>query len=103
MSSVANNRPEAAPPGVPCRLEQAVGRRAECTRERCPFWECGGAVVPAGCIFDRVSFDFDRRPGSAEFLLALNARLERPSSAADERQARSLVHALLDDAFGEGQ
>lgn len=90
MSSIA---PRSESAGVLCALEQAIGRAAQCTRERCAFWEPGGAVVPAGCVFDRVPLAFDRRPETVELLLELKAK--------DAPGARSRLYALLSEALDD--
>lgn len=86
-----------------CPLERAIGHSVECTRACCPFWEPGGAVVPAGCVFDRVPIDFNRRRDVTELVLTLKTRLERPSSVKDEQEARSRLSALLHDEFGDDE
>ncbi|MGH3080356.1 MAG: hypothetical protein ACRDNH_04380 [Gaiellaceae bacterium] len=102
MDSVSVDPPKTSSrPGRLCPLEQAIGRSVECPRERCPFWEPGGAVVPAGCLFDRLSIDFGRRRDAAELVLALKARLERPSSDEDERTAWAEVYELIRDGLDQ--
>lgn len=100
MSTTPRDDAKAGPPAGYCPPEEALGRRVVCTRTRCPFWETGGAVVSADCLLDRASVDFDRRPGSAEFVLALRTRLERPASPDEERDARALLDVLVDDLLG---
>lgn len=103
MDSVSVDQPKLAQSRRLCPLERALGRSVECTRERCPFWEAGGAVLPAGCLFDRLSIDFERRPGDAELVLALKARLEHPSPDEDEREAWAQVYALIRDGLDENE
>jgi hypothetical protein len=60
-----------------CRLTLVAEREAEtCTRDACAFWEPGGAVLPGGCIIDRLGTDL-RRDDLAAFLLDIRRRLER--------------------------
>jgi hypothetical protein len=57
----------------------AEGVVEECAPERCGFWEPGGAVVPAGCLIDRLAVDI-RDPGFASSLLSRRRDLEAGSS-----------------------
>jgi hypothetical protein len=57
----------------------AEGVVEECAPERCGFWEPGGAVVPAGCLIDRLGVDI-REPGFASSLLFLRQDLKAGSS-----------------------
>jgi hypothetical protein len=60
-----------------CRLTLVAEGEAEiCARDACAFWEPGGAVVPGGCIVDRLGTDL-RRDDLAAFLLDIRRRLER--------------------------
>jgi hypothetical protein len=56
----------------------AEGVLEECAPERCGFWEPGGAVVPAGCLIDRLAVDI-RDPGFARSLLSRRQNLEAGS------------------------
>jgi hypothetical protein len=59
-----------------CKLRLAAECTVEvCPREACPFWEPGGAVMPGGCIIDRVGTDI-RRPDVAAYLLDVRERVE---------------------------
>ena len=67
-----------------CPLRFAAEGKAEpCPRERCSFWEAGGAVVQGGCLIDRLGVDV-RRADLAAYLLETRERLE---------QARDLTEA----------
>lgn len=68
-----------------CALRLVARAEAEpCSRERCTFWEPGGAVVEAGCLINRLGVDV-RRVDLATYLLEVRERLE---------QARSLSEAV---------
>ena len=57
-------------PGEPktCSLRLAAEQRVEvCPRERCSFWEPGGAVVEGNCLLERLGVDLTR-PGLADYL-----------------------------------
>ena len=45
--------PPAAPAGL-CRLALLAGQGEACPLNACPFWEEGGAVVDAGCLWARL-------------------------------------------------
>jgi hypothetical protein len=71
-------RPETAAMGEPesrdCTLLLAAqGRREPCLRERCAFWEPGGAVVGGACVLERLGLDV--RSGLASYLLEVRERL----------------------------
>jgi hypothetical protein len=69
-----------------CTLRLAAeGRLESCPRERCSFWEPGGAVVPGSCLLERLSVDLSR-PDLARHLLEVREHLE---------QARDLEEAEL--------
>jgi hypothetical protein len=60
-----------------CRLVLvAEGESEICLRDACAFWEPGGAVLPGGCIIDRLGTDI-RQDDLAAFLLDIRRRLER--------------------------
>lgn len=74
-----------------CALRLAAdGQTERCPRERCQYWEPGGAVVEAGCVIDRLAFDV-RRPDIAAYLLETRQRLEEARSA----QCTVDAHALF--------
>jgi hypothetical protein len=59
-----------------CRLRLAAENTVEfCPQELCAFWEPGGAVVPGGCILDRLGTDIRRRDVAA-YLLEVRERVE---------------------------
>jgi hypothetical protein len=78
-----------------CTLRLAARAGTEqCPRERCAFWEPGGAVADAGCLIERLGLDV-RRPELAAYLLELRERLDE---VRDRREAadlhRRLVHRI---------
>ena len=73
-----------------CQLRFAAeGLEELCTGDVCPFWEPGGAVVPGGCIVERLGTDVWRGDVAA-CLLELRVRLERERIAmtSHERSTR---------------
>lgn len=59
-----------------CTLRLAAqGLPEPCSRERCLFWEPGGAVVEGSCVIERLGVDL-RRPDLATYLLETRERLE---------------------------
>ncbi len=65
-----------------CRLRLAAQEKLElCPRDLCAFWEPGGAVLPGGCILDRLGTDIRRRE-VASYLLEVRERVEAARSAA---------------------
>lgn len=68
-----------------CSLRRAAGLIEACTRDDCPFWEPGGAVIESRCVLERLGVDLDT-PGLAEYLLDTRERLEgaRTSEEAEE-------------------
>ena len=81
-----------------CPLHAALGRSKSCPGPRCPFWEEGGAVVPAGCALQRLALDLERRPQLAGALLGVLDKLERSPSREDKEEAYALFHRLVPDA-----
>jgi hypothetical protein len=79
-----------------CSLEAAVGRAEACPEAACPFWEPGGAVLGGRCAFEQLGLSAD--PPLASWLLEIRGRLERASSAEEERAVRSAFHHLLNDS-----
>ena len=70
-----------------CMLRFAgQGLVGACTRERCAFWEPGGAVVAGGCVIERLDVDV-RRPDLAACLLETRARLEQARDLAEAEAA----------------
>jgi hypothetical protein len=78
-----------------CMLRlHAEGQSELCPRERCAFWELGGAVVEGNCVIDRLGADV-RDPAVAGYLLEARARLERVRDLAAAEQAyREFSHRL---------
>jgi hypothetical protein len=70
-----------------CSLRLAAeGRREACPRERCPFWEPGGAVVLGSCLVERLGVDL-RRPDLPGYLLETRERLERARDSEETEEA----------------
>jgi hypothetical protein len=84
-----------------CALELATGKREECPRSACAFWEEGGAVVESGCALDRVRVEFDARPDVARYLLELRHNLESARFAEDLTRARNSVNEVLPPGLHE--
>ena len=55
-----------------CHLEAAVGRRAPCPGDPCPFW------VDSRCVVAGLRADLGETPGLAELLLTIRAELGVP-------------------------
>jgi hypothetical protein len=67
-----------------CMLRLAAeGKTEVCPRDRCSFWEPGGAVLEGRCLMERLGVDV-RRPDLAAYLLETRRRLD---------QARDLAQA----------
>jgi hypothetical protein len=64
----------------------ADGRDELCPRERCAFWEPGGAVVEGNCLIDRLGADV-RSPDLAGYLLEARQRLEQARDLAEAEAA----------------
>lgn len=59
----------------PCRLRLvAEGQTEECPRERCAFWESGGAVLDGNCLIERLGVDLTSTD-LASYLLEVRERL----------------------------
>ena len=70
-----------------CRLRLiAEGKTEPCPRERCSFWEAGGAVLQGGCVIDRLGVDL-RRADLAVYLLETRERLEQARDLAEAERA----------------
>jgi hypothetical protein len=64
-----------------CSLRLVTERKEElCPRELCAFWEPGGAVLPGGCMIERLGVDVRRRDLAA-YLLELRERLAEVKGA----------------------
>ena len=70
-----------------CTLRLVAQDRPEpCPRERCAFWEPGGAVVEGECLVERLGVDV-RRPDLAAYLLETRERLGRAQDLAEAEEA----------------
>jgi len=71
-----------------CTLRLVAQAQAEpCSRERCAFWEPGGAVVEEGCLLNRLGVDVHRLD-LATYLLEVRERLEQARSLAEAEAAQ---------------
>jgi hypothetical protein len=70
-----------------CTLRLAADGTAEpCPRERCAFWEPGGAVVAGSCLIERLGMDVTR-PDLAAYLLETRECLDRARDLAQAERA----------------
>ena len=70
-----------------CRLRLvAEGHTEECLRERCAFWESGGAILEGNCLVERLGVDLTTAD-LAGYLLETRERLEQARDLA-EAEAR---------------
>jgi hypothetical protein len=70
-----------------CTLRLTAEATTEaCPRERCAFWEPGGAVVAGRCIVERLGVDV-RRPDLAAYLLETRERLDQARDLAEAERA----------------
>jgi hypothetical protein len=78
-----------------CKLRLAARGEAEvCPKERCVFWEHGGAVLDGDCLIERLGIDVRDRE-LAEYLLQTRERLERARNLAEAEEAhREFAHRL---------
>ncbi len=78
-----------------CKLRLAAeGRDELCPRERCAFWEPGGAVVEGSCLIERLGVDLGTRD-LAKYLLETRGRLEQARDmAAAEAAHREFARRL---------
>jgi hypothetical protein len=57
-----------------CALRMiAEGRSEACSRDRCSFWEPGGAVIEGRCLIERLGSDIPR-PELAAYLIEVRGR-----------------------------
>jgi len=84
-----------------CQLQYRAGRIEPCPGADCPFWEEGGAALPAGCIFERLDLDLDERPGLVHALLQVRRGLDQAVTREDEEETRSLFYRLVPAAHDE--
>jgi hypothetical protein len=71
-----------------CDLHFATGAKEECPGADCAFWE------DEGCVFERVSFEFEGRPDVARWLLGIRRELEG-ARGVEPAGARGGLHAFL--------
>lgn len=72
----------------------AQGKLEVCPKERCAFWEAGGAVLDGNCLVDRLGVEVRDRE-LAEYLLETRERLERARDLAEAEEAhREFAHRL---------
>jgi hypothetical protein len=72
-----------------CRLRLAAeGKTEPCRRQRCAFWEAGGAVLEAGCLIDRLGVDVRQRDVAA-YLLETREQLERARDLSEAEAAHA--------------
>jgi hypothetical protein len=64
----------------------ASGETEVCPRERCAFWEPGGAVVEGNCLVERLGVDVGT-PDLARYLLETRERLEQARDLAESEAA----------------
>ena len=70
-----------------CRLRLLARSEIErCPRERCAFWEPGGAVVQGNCLVERLGIDV-RDPELGRYLLEVRERLEGARDLAEAEEA----------------
>jgi len=70
-----------------CMLRLVAQDRSEvCPRERCAFWEPGGAVLEGTCLVERLGVDL-RAPDLAAYLLEVRERLERERDKSEAEAA----------------
>ena len=64
----------------------AQGETEACSRERCAFWEPGGAVVDGRCMVERLGVDLST-PDLASYLLETRERLEQARDLGEAEEA----------------
>ncbi len=70
-----------------CTLRLAAEGKAEpCPRERCSFWEPGGAVVEGGCLIERFGVDV-HRPDLAAYLLETRECIDQARDLSEVERA----------------
>jgi hypothetical protein len=75
----------------------AQGQSALCPRERCVFWEPGGAVVAGSCLIERLGLDLET-PDLASYLLETRERIEQARDLGEAEAARrEFAHRLGHD------
>jgi len=78
-----------------CSLRLAArGESEACPKDRCAFWERGGAVLEGDCLIERLGVDVRDRE-LAEYLLEARQRLEQARDLAEAEEAhREFAHRL---------
>jgi hypothetical protein len=78
-----------------CKLRRAARDAVEvCPKDRCAFWEPGGAVLEGHCLIERLAIDLTDRD-LAEYLLQARERLEGARDLAEAERAHSeFAHRL---------
>jgi hypothetical protein len=70
-----------------CTLRRSAhGVSERCSRDRCGFWEPGGAVLEGGCLVERLGIDLNQRD-LATYLLDTLERLEKARNLAEAGKA----------------
>jgi hypothetical protein len=65
----------------------ARGTAEPCPRERCAFWEAGGAVLLGGCVIERLGVDLSSAY-LAGYLLEVRERLDEARDLGDANEMR---------------
>ena len=65
----------------------AQGQAEPCPRERCAFWEPGGAVAEGNCLLERLGVDLASSADLASYLLETRQRLDRARDMAEAEAA----------------
>jgi hypothetical protein len=84
-----------------CGLADAAGRVEACPGPSCPFWEEGGALIPAGCMVERLGLQLEANPRLAHGLVQVRRKLDQATSRKDEAEARSLFYRLVPAVYPE--
>lgn len=70
-----------------CKLRLVAQSQTEvCPRERCAFWEPGGAVVEGNCLIERLDVDV-RNSDLATYLLETRERLAQARDLSEAEAA----------------
>lgn len=70
-----------------CTLRLAAdGTTKPFPRERCAFWEPGGAVLAGGCLIERLGIDI-HWPDLAAYLVEVRERLEQVRDVVEAERA----------------
>ena len=79
-----------------CSLKAVVGETEACPKERCPFWEPGGAALGGRCAVEELGLSAE--VPIATWLLEIREKLAAASSDQEERALRGVFHQLLNDS-----